>query len=147
MKEAVYLVYLSDQEFKDSIDLLLIFSKLTSHYVYIKDFDRFMFGKTKNKGKKYFCKSYLQCFSSENVRTKHKKDCLAINGKQNIKLESGFIRFNNYFRKKPVPFKTYGDFECILKSCDISIDNVFLMREFHLQKNIKIMCYVVLLIK
>ena len=25
-----------------------------SHYVYIEDFDRFMFNKTKYKGKKYF---------------------------------------------------------------------------------------------
>ena len=53
-----------------------------SHYVYIKDFDRFMFHKTKNKNKKWFCKSCLQCFSSENVLIKHKKDCLSINGKQ-----------------------------------------------------------------
>ena len=43
------------------------------HYLYIKDFDRFMFHKTKNKNKKYFCKSCLQCFSSKNVLTEHKK--------------------------------------------------------------------------
>ena len=43
------------------------------HYVHIKDFDRFMFQKTKNKNKKYFCKSCLKCFSSRNVLTEHKK--------------------------------------------------------------------------
>ena len=43
------------------------------HYLYIKDFDRFMFHKTKNKNKKYFCKSCLQCFSSKNVLTEHKR--------------------------------------------------------------------------
>ena len=39
--------------------LLLIINENKSHYVYIKDFDRFMFHKTKKKKKKYFCKSLL----------------------------------------------------------------------------------------
>ena len=45
-------VYLSGQNFDDSIDLLLISDKFKSHYVYIKDFNRLMFNKTKCKGKK-----------------------------------------------------------------------------------------------
>ena len=74
-------IYISDQKFEKSMDLLQIFDGDKSHYMYIKDFDRFMFHKTKNKNKKWFCKSCLQCFSSENVLTKHKEDCLSINGK------------------------------------------------------------------
>ena len=66
----------------------------TSHYVYIKDFKILMFNKTKNKNKKYFCKSCLQCFSSTKVLIKHKKDCLMINEKQNAKLEKRVIEFN-----------------------------------------------------
>ena len=50
--KVVYPVYLSDQKVSDSIDLLLISNKFRSHYVYIKDFDRFMFNKTKYKSKK-----------------------------------------------------------------------------------------------
>ena len=46
------LVYISDQQFEDSMDLLLLIDNDKSHYVYIKDFDRFMFHKTKNKNKK-----------------------------------------------------------------------------------------------
>ena len=69
----VFPVYISDQTFKSSIDLLLLIDDDKSHYVYIKDFDRFMFHKTKNKNKKYFCKSCLQCFSSKNVLTEQKK--------------------------------------------------------------------------
>ena len=45
--KVVYPVYLLDQKFSDSMDLLLISDKFKSHYVYIKDFDRFMFNKTK----------------------------------------------------------------------------------------------------
>ena len=53
----------------------------------------------------------------------HKKDCLAINGKQNVKLESGFISFKNYSRQIPVPFKIYADFDCIFKKVDVGISN------------------------
>ena len=87
----VFPIYVSDQKFEDSIDLLLLINDDKSHYVYITDFDRFMFHKTKIKNKKWFCKSYLQCFSSENVLKKHKENCLRINGKQSVKLEKGII--------------------------------------------------------
>ena len=48
----VFPIYVLDQKFKDSIDLLLLIDDDKSHYVYIKDFDRFMFHETKNKNKK-----------------------------------------------------------------------------------------------
>ena len=60
------------QKIKNSIDLLLVIDENKSHYVHIKDFDRFMFHKTKNKNKRYFCKSCLQGFSNKNVLTEHK---------------------------------------------------------------------------
>ena len=73
-----------------------------------------MFHKTKNKYKKYFCKNCLQCFSSKNVLTKHKEVCFSINGAQSVRLEKGTIEFKNYFKRTPVPFKIYADFECNL---------------------------------
>ena len=76
----VFPVFVSDQKFEDSIDLFLPIDDDKSHYVCIKDFNRFMFHKTKNKNKKWFWKSCLQCFSSKNVLTEHKEDCLIING-------------------------------------------------------------------
>ena len=54
--KVVYPVYLSDQKFSDSMDLLLISDKFKSRYRYLKDFDRFMFNRPKYKGKKYFVK-------------------------------------------------------------------------------------------
>ena len=119
----VYPVYLSDQKFDDSMDLLLISSNFTSYYVYIKDFNWLMFNKTKNKNKKYFCKSCLQCFSSEIVLNENKKDCFLINKGENVKLEKAFIEFENFNRQISVPFKIYADFECLLKGCDVGIDN------------------------
>ena len=60
----VYPVHISDHKFKDCTYLLVITDENKPHYVYIKDFNRFMCHKTKCKNKKYFCKYCLQCFSS-----------------------------------------------------------------------------------
>ena len=80
----VFPVYIFDQTFKSSIDLLLLINNDQSHYVYIKDFNTFLFHKTKNKNKNWFCKSCLQCFSRENVLIKHTENC--ISGQQSINL-------------------------------------------------------------
>ena len=78
-KKLTFPIHISDQEFESSMDLLLLIDENKSHYVHIKDFDRFMFPKTKNKNKKCFCKRCLQCFSSKNVLTEHKEICFSIN--------------------------------------------------------------------
>ena len=78
----------------------------------------YLFHKTNNKNKKWFCKSCLQCFSSENVLTKHKEDCLSISGQQSINLEKGTIKFKSYFKQLLVPFKIYSDFEWNLKNVE-----------------------------
>ena len=81
------------------MDLLLVIDENKSRYVYIKDFDRFMFQKTKNKNKTCFCKSCLQCFSSKNVLTEHKEVCLRINDAQAVRLEKGTIEFKNDLKR------------------------------------------------
>ena len=43
----VFPIYVSDQTFEDSVGLLLLTDDDKLHYVYIKEFDRFMFHKTK----------------------------------------------------------------------------------------------------
>ena len=60
----------------------------------------------------------------------HKKIFLKINVEQPVKIEGGFIEFKNYFKQVPVPFKSYADFECILKSVKSNED-------FYTAKNIK----------
>ena len=113
--DLVFPIYLSDQIFEESIDLLPLIDDDKSHYVYIEDFSGYMFHKRRNKNKKWFCKTCLQCFSSKNVLTKHKENCLSINSKQSVKLEEWIIEFQNYFKQVPVPLKIYTDFECNLK--------------------------------
>ena len=90
------------------INLITCTLKILTHLCFIKP-------KTK---KKWFCKSCLPCFSSENMLIKHKEDCLSISGQQSINLEKGTIEFKNYFKQLPVPFKTYADFECNSKNVE-----------------------------
>ena len=112
-------IYIPDKKFCDSMDLLLLINDDKSHYVYIKDFNTYLFHKTKNKNKKWFCKSCLQCFSSEKVMINHKEDCLSIKGKQSVDVEEGIIEFKNCSRKLPVLLKIYADFECNLQNAEI----------------------------
>ena len=74
-------------------NLLLITEKDKFHYVFIKDFNRLMFSRTKHKDKKHHCMSCLQSFTTEEILSNHKKQCLLINGCQAVKYETGIIKF------------------------------------------------------
>ena len=50
---------------------------------------------------------------------KHKDDCLSINGVQSVSDKEGIIKFENYFKQLPAPFKIYADFECNLRDAEI----------------------------
>ena len=111
----VYPAHVSDEKFKDCMNLLLVRDENKLHYVYIKDFNGFMCHKTKHKNKKHFSRYCLQGFSSERVLIEHKKVCLKINGKKGVKLRNGSIKFNNYSKQLAAPFKAYPNFESVLK--------------------------------
>ena len=115
----VFPKYISDQKFENSIDLLFVTSGDKLRYVYIKDFDSFMFRKTKNKNRKWFCRSCLHCFSNKNVSTNHKENCFSINGAQFAKLEKRIIEFKNYCKQIHCPFKIYAHFECNFEGIEI----------------------------
>ena len=55
--------------------------------------------------------------------TEHKQDCLSINGVQSVRLEKGILKFENYFRQIPAPFKIYADFEFNLEGVEIYEDS------------------------
>ena len=86
-EKLTYPIYHSPERYDDCLDLLHIEDKNelgeeTNHFVYMKDFDRFMCNFTKHKGKKHFCRNCLQCFYSNESLAKHRVNCLAINGVQ-----------------------------------------------------------------
>ena len=57
-----YPVYISDQKFKNSMDLLMISNENKSNYEHIKDFERFVFSETKSKKKKIILQKLLTVF-------------------------------------------------------------------------------------
>ena len=127
-KKSVYPIRISEESYDDHLELLYLEGKNelgeeTTHYIYIKDFNRLMFTFTKHKGKKYFCMRCLQCFYSNESLAKHRVYCIAINGVQAIKMPEKYIDkngvertpcvyFKNYHKTLPVPFGIYADFEC-----------------------------------
>ena len=110
----VYPLYISKKSYNETLNLLLITEKDKSHYVFIKDFNRLMFSRTKHKDKKHYCMSCLQNLTTK-VPSNHKKQRLLINRCQAVKYESGIIKFTNYNKQIPIPFKIYADTECFLK--------------------------------
>ena len=68
------------------MNLLLITKDENKHYVLIKDFNKFVYNKTKHKERKHFCMYCLQCFSSERILIKHKDNCIQVNGEQAVKM-------------------------------------------------------------
>ena len=61
--------------------------------------------------------SYLQSFTTEEILSNHKKQCLLINGCQAVNYELGTIKFTNQNRQIHILFKIYADTECFFKTC------------------------------
>ena len=109
----VYPVYLCNQTFSNSMDLLLISNGFVNQIL-----TDLCLIKQSIKVENTFVKVVYSVLVVKKVLIKHKEDCLMINGKQNVKLEKGFISFKNFNKQIPVPFKIYADFECILKGIE-----------------------------
>ena len=82
------ILYTFKKTYDQTLNLLLITEKGKWHYVFIKDFKRLMFSRTKHKDKKHYCMSCLQKLTTEEILSNHKKKCLLINGCQAVNHES-----------------------------------------------------------
>ena len=114
-------LYISKEKFEDHMELLLITEGTKSHYVLIKDFNKFMFNQTKHKERKHFCMYCLQCFSSERILNNHVENCIQLNGTQAVEMptkNNNILKFENYHKQQPVPFVIYADFEALLQKVE-----------------------------
>ena len=130
-RKAAFPIYISPEHYDDHLELLYLEDESVSHYVLIKDFNRFMYNFTKHKGKKHFCMNCLQCFYSNISLAKHKVYCKEVQATelpQKYIDKNGIERtpcvyFQNYHKNLPVPFSIYADCECIpekISSCQPS---------------------------
>ena len=78
-----------------------------------------MYSKTKHKDRKHFCMSCFQSFTTKEILNSCSERCLLINGTQAVKYEIEIIKFRNFNKQKPIPFKIYADSECMLKRVNI----------------------------
>ena len=118
----VFTLYVSKKLNEQVLNVLLISNGEDFHYVFIKDFNRLMYleVKTKNQHKKPFCIACLQNLTTKEILNIHRERCLSINGAQAAKYEAGIIKFKNYEKQIPIPFKIYADSECSLKRMNIN---------------------------
>ena len=91
--------------------------------VFIKDFNSLVFQKSKHKCRKYFCMHCLRSFTTEEILNNHKSHCLLINSTQKSTFESRFIKFKNYGKEIPLPYKIYADIECFNKKVNFKKGN------------------------
>ena len=112
-------LYVSKKLNEQELNILLIRNEEKSHYVLIKDFNRLMYLKTKHKDRKHFFMSCLQNFTTKEILNNNRERCLLINDTQAVKYETGIIKFKNYEKEIPIPFKIYADKECLFKRINI----------------------------
>ena len=138
----VFPLYLSKKSNKQELNVLLISNEEKSHYVFIKDFNRLMYSKTKHKDRKHFCMSCLQNFTTKEILNSHRERCLLINDTQAVKYETGTIKFKNFNKQIPTPFKIYADSECLLKKVNINKGGYTKLYQKHIPNSIgaKLVC-------
>ena len=92
--------------------------------------------KTKNAHKKHFCMSCLQNFATKEILNNRRKRCLLLNETQAVKYETGTIKFKNFNKQIPRPFKIYADTECFLKRIDIKEGKYAKLYQEHIPNSI-----------
>ena len=116
---------------------VLLSNEEKSHYVFIKDFNRLMISRAKQKDKKHFCMSRLQNFTTKEILNKNEKHCLLINDTQAVKCETAIIKSKNYEKQIPIAFKIYADTECVLKRINIDESKYTEVCQKHIPNSIR----------
>ena len=137
-------LYVSKKSNEQVLYVLLTSNEEKSHYVFIKDFNRLMYStvKAKNVHKKHFCMSCLQNFTTKEILSNHRERCLLINETQAVKYETGTIKFKNFDKQIPIPFKIYADSECLLKRMRVNKGGYTKLYQKHIPNSIaaKLVC-------
>lgn len=104
------------------INLLLIQSEDNSHYVLIKNINRFLSYIQNNHNTLYYCVHCLHGFTQQKLLDNHIDYCQS-HDSQKIELPSNkdcFLEFKDYEKTLRVPYVIYADFETLNKPLDSS---------------------------
>ena len=116
-KDNFYPLKMVEKDCKNTIDLFLYEEDSISHYSLIKNFNRLIKSQiTKSKGKIFICKKCFCYYTKEELLQKHILYC-SNNKKAVVKMPEAnkYLYFKNHYKKIPIPFVVYADFECFTK--------------------------------
>ena len=101
-----------------------------------------MHSKAKHKDRKHFCMACLQNFTTKEILNNHRERCFLINGIPAVKYETVIIKFKNFDKQIPIPFKIYADTECLLKRIGIKEGKYTKLYQDHILNSIcaKLVC-------
>eukprot|EP00116_Pleurobrachia_bachei_P000927 sb/3461189/ len=95
------------------IDLLYIEYEHTSHYILIKDFNKFMRHRTKHHNKMFYCRKCLHGFVAQDKQEQHTVFCMQGINQIPVMPKPGFIEFDAEHKQDKKLFRIYYDFECL----------------------------------
>ena len=113
----IYPLRLNEKDCRKTIDLFLFSKDEKQHYSLIKNFSRLTRSQiTSDRRKIHICKKCLSHFTKKDLFEKHLLYCEQ-NETVAIKMpvKNTILNFKNYFKKLPIPFVIYADFECFPK--------------------------------
>ena len=109
--------YITDNNYEDTIELMLCHNEETGqyHYVYVPNLSRLLTSTlTKSHKTLHFCKRCLSSFYSEEKLNKHLEICKINDLSRTIMPEKDHMSFSNIKAQQKLPFAVYADFECLL---------------------------------
>ena len=118
----IYQLRLNQKDAKKSIDLFLFSKDENQHYSLIKNFSRLARSQiTSDRRKIHICKKCFTHFTKKYLFKKHSRYC-SKNETVAVKMptKNSILNFQNHFKKLPIPFAIYADFECFtlpMNSC------------------------------
>ena len=83
-----------------NLDLLFIGEGEKKHYVFIKDFNTFMYDHSLHRGRKHLYRYCLHAFIKEEILKRHIKDCFKINGDKELSCLRKVNMFNSKILKE-----------------------------------------------
>ena len=111
----IYPLRINKKDCQKSIDLFLYSEEEKQHYSLIKNFTRLVRSQyTSHRSSKiYICKKCLTHLTKEDLLEKHISYC-SKNETVAVKMptKNSILKFQNHFKKLPIPFTIYADFEC-----------------------------------
>ena len=122
----IYPLRLNQKDTKKSIDLFLFSKDEKQHYSLIKNFSRLARSQitSHTSSKIHICKKCLSHYTKKYLFKRHSRYCNK-NETVAVKMPSknSILKFKNHFKKLPIPFTIYADFECFtipVNSCQLN---------------------------